>query len=64
MLADADGINLTSAEKQEHRDEPAETVLVLTVEGTLAAVIAAVRSIGAGLPGEARITLDDPVGGS
>ncbi len=64
QLADADGIELTSAEKQEG-DESVDTVLlVLTVEGTPEAVMAAVRSVGAGLPAEARITLEDPVEGS
>ncbi len=65
LLADADGIDLTSAEKQEYGDGTTETVLlVLTVEGKLEAVMAAVRSIGARLPAEATITLENPAEGS
>jgi hypothetical protein len=65
LLADADGIELKSAEKQEYGDGPAGVVLLaLSVEGTSEAVMAAVRSIAAGLPTEARITLEDSVEGS
>ncbi len=65
LLADADGIELTSAEKQEYGDESVETVLLaLTVGGTREAVMAAVRSIEAVLPAEARITVEDSEDGS
>lgn len=64
LLADADGIDLISAEKQENSDGPAESViLVLTVEGTTEAVVAAVESVRAGLPAEASLTVEDPVQG-
>ena len=63
LLADAEGIDLTSAEKQEPTDGSVETVLALTVEGTTEAVMAAVRSVGAGLPAEARITVEAPMTG-
>jgi len=61
LLADADGIGLTSAEKQEHPDGSVEaTVLALTVEGTTEDVMAAVRHIGDGLPAGASITVEAP----
>ncbi len=61
LLADAEGIDLRSAEKQEYADAAVETVLLaLTVEGTTEAVMAAVSSIRAGLPAEARISVEDP----
>ena len=63
LLADAEGIDLKSAERKEHADGSIETVLVLTIEGTTEAVTAAVGSIEAQLPSEARITVDDPVEG-
>ena len=62
LLADADGIDLKSAERREQADGPGETVLVLTIDGTTEAVTAAVGSIEAQLPSEARITVDGPVG--
>lgn len=59
LLADAPGINLTSAEKQEHPDRSVEaTVLALTVDGTTEDVLAAVRDIGDGLPAGASITVE------
>ena len=65
LLADAEGIDLRSAEREEATDGSGETVrLVLTVEATTEAVMAAVGSIGAGLPAEARVTVDDPLPGS
>ncbi len=60
LLADAEGNALTSAER-ETAEGSAETVrLVLTVEGTRDAVMAAVASIAAQLPAGARITVEDP----
>ncbi len=64
LLADAEGIELRSAERQEHTGGSVETVLALTVEGTAEAVTAAVGSIGAGLPAEARITVEGPLDAS
>ncbi len=64
LLADAEGIDLRSAEKRDPAEGSDETVLlVLRVEGTTDAVMAAVDSIGPGLPAEARITVDDPMEG-
>jgi hypothetical protein len=63
LLADADGIDLTSAAKQDDPGGSAETVLVLDLEGSTEAVTAAVGSIQAQLPADARITVDDPVPG-
>ncbi len=60
LLADAEGIELRSAETQEDTDASVETVLVLTVEGTKEAVMAAVGSFEADLPAEARVTIDGP----
>ena len=60
LLADAEGIDLTSAEKLEHTDGSVEAVVLkLTVEGTAEAVTAAVGSIRGGLPGEASITVEE-----
>ena len=61
LLADAEGIDLKSAERRERADGSGETVLVLTIDGTTEAMTAAVGSIEAQLPSEARITVDDPV---
>ena len=61
LLADAEGIELRSAEKQEDEGRSAETVLLaLTVEGTSEEVAAAVGAIGDGLPAGASITVQDP----
>jgi hypothetical protein len=55
-LADADGVDLTSSAKpsilDEHRVE-----LNVSVEGTHDDVVAAVSSIGDGLPSDASITI-------
>lgn len=60
LLADAEGIDLKSAEKQEDPDGSVETVLVLTLDGTPDAVAAAVGAVGTGLPADARISVVDP----
>lgn len=61
QLADASGIDLRSAEKQEPVDASADTVqLVLTVEATVDDVAAAVAAIEADLPVGARITVNSP----
>ncbi len=64
LLADADGIDLTSAERQEGTEGSDDTVLVLTVEATTEAVTAAVGSITVGLPADASITVVEQAGGS
>ena len=59
LLADAQGVDLTAAEKPEHLDGSVESVLLaLTVEGATEAVTAAVSHISDGLPAEATITID------
>ncbi len=60
LLADAEGIDLKSAEKQEDPDGSVETVLVLTLDGTTEAVTAAVGAVGTGLPADARISVVGP----
>ena len=61
LLADAQGIGLTSAEKQDLDDGSADTVvLVLTVEAAVDDVTAAVGSISGGLPDGAGITVETP----
>ena len=64
LLADADGVELTSAEKPEH---PAGSVpmvrLAVTLEGTTEAVMAAVGSVQAGLPTDATLTVEDAIDG-
>ncbi|MDQ4132255.1 MAG: hypothetical protein M3179_03400 [Actinomycetota bacterium] len=63
-LADAEGIDLTSADKPERLGGSGQTVLLaLTVEGTTEAVLAAVRAIGEGLPAGVSITVEDAVEG-
>ena len=62
LLADAEGIDLRSAARQDATDGSAETVLVLTIEATTEAVTAAVGAIDAQLPADARLTVDGPAG--
>lgn len=58
LLADAHGIDLKSAEKQEDPGRSVGTVLLaLTVEGTTEEVAAAVGAIRDGLPAGASITV-------
>ncbi len=58
LLADGEGVDLTSAEKPEHPEGSVEMVrLTLTLEGTTEAVMAAVDSVEAGLPPDASITV-------
>ncbi|MDP8936293.1 MAG: hypothetical protein M3O23_00870 [Actinomycetota bacterium] len=59
LLADAEGVELTAAEKPEHLDGSVESVLLaMTVEGTTEAVTAAVGLISGGLPAEATVSID------
>ena len=61
LLADAEGVELTSADKPHQPDSSVETVLLsLTVEGTTDDVMAAVGFIGDGLPAEASIIVQEP----
>ena len=63
LLADAEGIDLTSAQKQEHPDGSLESVILsLTVKGTTEAVAAAVCSIARVMPAGAGIIIEDSVG--
>jgi len=59
MLADFEGIDLTSSEPAARGDGPRGTVvLMLTVEGAAEAVDAAVTHLRAGLPPGATIDVD------
>lgn len=59
LLADAEGLELTSAGEPERGDDAAGSVLLrLTVQGTVDAVTAAVDRIGADLPPEATISVE------
>ena len=58
MLADADGVELTSSEPPERRDDQGDTVLLaLTVEGTSDAVLDAVALLRTKLPSDARLEI-------
>jgi hypothetical protein len=60
MLADAEGVELTSAQEPQHPDGLADTVrLALTVEGTPEAVAAAVSLIRDGLPAGATVEVEE-----
>ncbi len=58
LLADAEGVDLASAEKPEDPEGSVEIVrLTLTLQGTTEAVVATVGSVEAGLPADASITV-------
>jgi hypothetical protein len=57
LLAEADGIELTSSEPPAHRDDDS-VLLALTVEATQQAVDKALNDIAALLPPEATMRLD------
>jgi hypothetical protein len=60
LLADAEGVELTSSQTPEHRGQAgAEVVLALTVEASSEAIAAAVARIREGLPSSATITMSD-----
>lgn len=64
LLADAAGVELTSAERQQNPVGPGDTVLMaLRLEGTTDDVTAAVAQVGDGLPPEASITIDSSTAG-
>ena len=58
LLADAEGVELTSSEPPERRADQADTVvLALTVEGTSDAVLDAVSFLRTRLPSGARLEI-------
>ena len=64
QLADTEGIDLTSAEREEGKGGQGETVLLtLTVEASAEAVMAAVNALQAELPPGARVTVEGAVQG-
>ena len=64
LLADADGVELTSATPPEHASGSDATVLLtLLVEGTAEAVAVAADSVRVAMPPEATVTVDEPVDG-
>ncbi len=64
LLADAAGIELTSAERQEHRGRSGQIVLMsLGLDGTTDDVTAAVALVADGLPPEASLTIESSVEG-
>lgn len=63
-LADAEGIELMSAEREQGEGGPAEAVLLtLTVEASAEAVMAAVNAVQGELPPGARVTVEGAVQG-
>ena len=63
MLADAPGVELTSAREPVPLDGPVPGVLLaLTVQGAAGDITAAVDAIRDGLPADARITVEDATG--
>jgi len=60
LLADAEGIDLTSAKQEQPEGSLGTVLMALIVEGTTEDVIAAVGQIGDGLPAEASITVQHP----
>ncbi len=64
LLADADGVELTSATPPEHPNGSDATVLLaLVVEGSPGAVAEAVDVVREALPPEASVTMEEPVDG-
>jgi hypothetical protein len=61
LLADADGIELTSAAPPEHPDGSDAVVrLAVTLEGSDGDVAAALESVRLALPADATVSLDQP----
>jgi len=61
LLADTDGVELTSANQPEVLDGPDQAVrLALVLEGTAEAVEAALDSVRSELPPDATVTIDGP----
>lgn len=59
LLADAEGVKLTSANQPELLEGSDQTVLLaLVLEGTAEAVTAALDSVQAALPPDATVTVD------
>ncbi|HEX3623440.1 MAG TPA: hypothetical protein VHT97_14090 [Acidimicrobiales bacterium] len=64
LLADTDGVELTSATRADVEDPSDGTVLlVLTVAATAEAVSAALAAVRAELPADATVFGEEPVGG-
>ena len=60
MLAEAEGIELTSSQPPERRPGPVEVaVLALTVKGQASAVMDAVEAVRGRLPEDAMITVEE-----
>ena len=61
LLADSEGVELTSANQPEVLDVATQTVLLaLTLEGTMDAVTTALDSVRAELPPGATVAIDGP----
>ncbi len=61
LLADAEGVELTSANQPVVLEGADQTVLLaLVLDGTVEAVTAAVDSVRAALPSDATVTIDQP----
>lgn len=59
LLADADGVELTSANQPTVLEDPEQSVqLALVLEGTDEAVLAALDTVRAELPPEATVTIE------
>ena len=60
MLAEAEGVKLTSSQPPERRPGPVEVaVLALTLEGAPGAVMDAVEVVRGRLPADVTITIED-----
>lgn len=59
LLADSEGVELTSANQPEVVEGSELVLLALVLDGTPEAVTAAVESVRAGLPPEATVTMDE-----
>ena len=63
LLADAQGVELTSSEHPQRGDGEGDRVLLaMTVEATTEAVTAAVRQITERLPADANVTVEEDPG--
>lgn len=60
LLADSEGVELTSANQPQVIEGSEQVLLALVLEGTPEAVAAAVDAAQADLPAEATITIDQP----
>ena len=60
LLADAEGVELTSANQPEVLEGSEQVLLALVLEGTPEAVTIAVDSVRGALPPDATVTIDAP----